>query len=177
MESGVVKSFKQPRLILISGVATEAALIGTVETVVCPLAEGPVKTRSVILKGNDTASQGPGMSLTRVVSEPVGIVAFRFDDPQEVRNVRAKRAISTVVPVHVTIPSRLLRLLLPSTKRLKYIAHRLDNEVGPEFELARRAWAVRQGADHFLRTALRGLTDDPTNRLLPDPSACNSSLR
>ena len=73
------------------------------------------------------------------MSEPVAGGVVDFDDPQEVRNATANTAISAIVPAHLTILSRLPPSLLPSAKRLEYIAHRLDNEVGSEYELARRA--------------------------------------
>ena len=172
-----MKSLKQVRFTLISGSETEDALMGTVAMEVSPLADGPVKTRSVILKGNDTASHGPGRSPTRVVSDPVGIVAFGLDDPQEVRNAMARRAISDIVPVHFTIPSRLPPPLMRPMRRLEHFAQRLDNEVESKSELARRARAILQRTDHCSRAALCRLTVDPTNRLLPDLSTFNSSLR
>src|SRR5271157_2516047 len=144
MERGVVKSLKQPRFTLISGSETEDAFMGTVAMEVSPLADGPVKTRSVILKGNDTASQGPGRSPTRVVSDPVGIVTFGFDDPQEVSNAMASTAISDIVPVHLTIPSRLPPPLMPPMRRLEHIAPWLDNDIESKYELARRARAILQ---------------------------------
>jgi len=87
--------------------------MGTVATEVSPLPEGPVKTRSVILSGYETMSQGPGISPTVVMSAPVGIVTFGFEDPQEVSNPAASIAANAVVPVRFSIPFRFPPPLVP----------------------------------------------------------------
>ena len=124
MLSGVVKSRKQPRFILIMGGLTELALMGTV-----PAPLGPVRERSVTLNGNDTASQRPGISPTKVISEPVGVVVFGFDDPpQEVRNATASTAISAIVAIRLSIRSRLSPSLVPPARRPQHIPYRSDHE-------------------------------------------------
>jgi hypothetical protein len=61
-------------------------------------------------KGNDTASQRPGRSRTKLVSEPVVVVVVVLvdDDPtQEVRNPTASAAVRAIVAIRLSIRSRL----------------------------------------------------------------------
>jgi hypothetical protein len=74
------------------------------------------------LKGNDTASQTPGVSLIRVISDPVGVLAavvlVEVDDEdvedvvdgvptQEARNTTGNTAIKAISAIRLSIRSRL----------------------------------------------------------------------
>jgi hypothetical protein len=74
-----------------------------------------------MFKGNETASQRPGKSRTKLVSEPVVVVVvvlvLVFDDPtQEVRNPTASAAVRAIAAIRLSIRSRLFPSLVPAAR-------------------------------------------------------------